>query len=114
MSELDIPSIERDIAKYKGHIKLLDALNRLEKNADYKLLIGNGYLKEEILRLVSLRTSPEAQSEISQRNLIRDIDAVSSFGDYIRHIRIEGESAKASIDQSEQTLEAALIEENQE
>lgn len=114
MSELDIPSIERDIAKYKGEIKLLDALNRLEKNADYKLLIGNGYLKEEALRIVSLRTDPSTQSELSQRNLIRDIDGIASFQDYLRHIRIDGENAKNSVNQSEQTLEAALIEENQE
>ena len=114
MSELDIPSIERDIAKYKGNIKILDALNRLEKNADYKLIIGNGYLKEEALRLISLRTDPSTQSELSQRNLIRDIDGIASFQDYLLHIRIEGENAKTSVHQSEQTLEAAMIEENQE
>lgn len=110
MSNVEIAAIERDVANYKADIKLLEALERLEKNRDFITIIGKGYLEKEALRLISFRTDPSSQSDISQRNVMRDIDGIASFSDYLRHIRKDGDIAKASLERSEQTVEAMLIE----
>lgn len=113
MSNVEIAAIERDVANYKADIKLLEALERLEKNRDFITIIGKGYLEKEALRLVKLRTDPNTQSETSQRNIMRDIDGIASLNDYLSFIHRDGDLAKASLERSEQTVEAMLIEEQQ-
>lgn len=110
MSHVDIAPIERDIANYKADIKLLEALERLEKNKDFQTIIGKGYLETEALRLIKLRTDPNTQAEQTQRILQRDIDSISALDSYLRQIRKDAEVAKSSLDRSENELEALLIE----
>lgn len=113
MSNADIAPIERDITNYKADIKLLEALNRLEKNKDYITIIGKGYLETEALRLVKIRTEPDTQAEHQQRNILRDIDAIAALNSYLIQIRRDADIAAQSLQRSEDTLEALLIEEAQ-
>lgn len=104
-------SIERDIQNYKADIKLRDALTRLEKSKDFIAIVSDGYQKKEALRLVSLRVDPNTQADHSQRNILRDIDAISALGSYFQHIHQQADIAENSLETSEQTLEAILQEE---
>lgn len=106
-------SIERDIQNYKADIKFRDALARLEKNKDFIAVISEGYQKKEALRLVNLRVDPNTQAEHSQRNILRDIDAISALGSYLQHIHQQADIALNSLETSEQTLEAVLAEEQE-
>lgn len=107
-------SIERDIQNYKASIKLRDALVRLEKNKDFIAIILDGYQKKEALRLVNLRVDPATQAAECQRNILRDIDAISALNSYFQHIHQDGDIAVKSLQTSEETLEAVLQEEQGE
>ena len=113
MSNVDIAPIERDIANYKADIKILEALERLEKNKDYLIIIGKGYLETEALRLIKLRADPNMQSEHSQKMLMKDIDGVGSLQGYLIQIKRDADVAKKSLERSEEELEAVLFEQNQ-
>lgn len=113
MSTVEIASVERDINNYKADIKLLEALERLEKNKDFNTIIGKGYLEVEALRLVKLRTAPNTQADQTQTAILRDLDGISALNSYLEHIRKDADIAKAALFRSEETLEALLDEQAQ-
>lgn len=79
-----IDEVEED---NKEHIKLGEALQRLKLNADFKLLIEEGYLKNTLLEYVFMKSSrlndKDFQSEIEKRVL-----AITLFNEFLSTIEL--------------------------
>lgn len=93
--------VERDITHYKAQVAVGAALERLSSNKDFKQIIGQGYFKDEAVRLVSLTAS----AGINEQALIRQMAGIANLEDYLRQIRKTAEIAAKSLPDSESTLE---------
>jgi hypothetical protein len=102
-NQSDLEQIEVTIQEAEDSIAKLDALNRLRKNQDFKMLFEEGYLKEESARLVLMRAEPNVQNEQEQALLNKMIDAVGFFRQYLNKIYQFGNHAKSAIEAHRQT-----------
>ena len=86
--------IEVTIADLEAKIKLAASLEKLVKSREFKLVFTEGFLKEHMLQMVSLASSPSEQVAIGAMNAIKAKGAIESYQNYIFR---EGESAKAAL-----------------
>lgn len=110
-TKTDTQQIEVSIDQAQAKIAKAEALERLYKNADFKLLIEEGYLTERPLNLVKgmTRTSiHEHASKINQNALI----GVASLHDYLQNIFTEGAAAFDAIQEAQAELQIAEVEAN--
>lgn len=84
MSESTIKDLERSISIAKNKIALADALQRLQKNTDFKTVIEQGYLTDEALRLVGLLADPNMQEDSKQASVHTQLSAISNLRAYFR------------------------------
>lgn len=105
MSEQQIAEIEVSIEEAKEVVELGKALDRLTNNQDFKLIIREGYLRDEAVRLVHLKGDPNMQGESQQRNIDRDIMGIGSLLSYFRKIQYMSAQANSLIAEGEQTIE---------
>lgn len=110
-TDSQIHEVEMQIDVAKQHITRGKALERLLKNKDFKLLIQDGFFKEEAIRLVELKGSPAMQNPENQANILRAMDAIGVLQGYLRQIEGFGEMAAAAMDEHESTLEELRREE---
>lgn len=66
----------------KGVNKMLSVIN-LSKNRDFIDVIEKGYFEEEASRLVLLKADPNLQKPEDQASIIRAIDAIGNFRQYL-------------------------------
>lgn len=100
----DIQEIELSIEQSRVFITTADALNRLMKNEDFKILISVGYFKEEPARLVELKAAPQTTSEEWQASIIKSIDGIGSLQQYFNTIWGLAENARVAIEEGEEAL----------
>lgn len=91
-------------------LKYSDALKRLQKNRDFKLLIQQEYLNDNAVRLVHASgnyrlTDPERES------IQKDIYAVSSFAQFLDAVHAQGQVAEDTIKQIDDVLNEEMTEE---
>lgn len=114
MSNSDlIQEVEVSIEECKRIVDIRDSLNRLMKNKDFCKVIEEGYLREEAVRLVCAKASPSLQSEEMQRRIIRDIDAIGSFNQYLSTIMQTGYQADKTLEDAQETLQELLKEDKE-
>lgn len=102
----DIKSVELSLKQAKDKVKLGDALLRLQKNRDFKLLVEDGYFIKEASRLVAARGNPNITS--TPANLIEidnGIIAIGSLQQYFNKLMIEADMAEKAIEDCETELE---------
>ena len=75
-------------------IQMLEALERLEKNKDFQLVILNGYMKDEVLRINSLLANPTINTLGKRADVMEMLVAISTFGEYMNTIKAMGATAK--------------------
>ena len=75
-------------------IQMLEALERLEKNKDFQLVILNGYMKDEVLRITSLLANPTIKTQGKRADVMEMLVAISTFGEYMNTIKAMGATAK--------------------
>ena len=75
-------------------IQMLEALERLEKNKDFQLVILNGYMKDEVLRINSLLANPTIKTQGKRPDVMEMLVAISTFGEYMNTIKAMGATAK--------------------
>lgn len=114
MSEQQIAEIELSKSQAESFVKTAEALDRLSKNRDFKRIISDGYLKEESIRLVSLKGAPEMQHEKHQASILKQIDAIGSLQNYFHGIYMQGDHAKALIEEAEEEIEMIRAEAEEE
>ena len=104
MSANDAIDLQIEIDDHKKKIKLAEALARLEKNKDYKLVIEHEFMTQEPLRLVGLLSDLNMQNEYHQRGLNMDLRAGSALQSFFRLIRRTAGEAESALAHSEEQL----------
>lgn len=110
MSLSDIEQIERGIAQSKAQIERSDALERLQRHADFKKIISEGYFKDEALRLIDLKADPGWQKPEQQAHVVAMIDAIGTLKGYFRSIEHTGAMARKVLPDYEADLITAQEE----
>lgn len=99
------------IKESKKTIELGASLNRLMNNKDFKAVILDGYLREEAIRLVNLKGSPEIEGDPKKEAAVmKQIDSIGSFAGYLRTVFQMTQRAEKELVDCEQTREELLQE----
>lgn len=101
----DVVEIELQMKDAEEMIELEKALERLDKNRDFKRLIRQGYLTNEAVRLVQLKGAPGCQDPKTQAAILRDIDGIGSLLCFFHKVHHEADVARRVIEAGEQELE---------
>ena len=109
----DLDAVEVSIEDAKKKIALFRALEKLQKNKDFKLLINTGYLENEAIRLVHLKSDFNMTAPEQQEFIDRAIVSIGNFRSYLSSIYQQGHGAIQALEDHEQTREAILAEELQ-
>jgi hypothetical protein len=99
----DIAQIEVERAIAQNHIDMHEALKRLGKNKDWKLLIEEFYLKENAARLVGLRGRNGTPEQLEKT--LKEIDAIGMFNNFLQEVVGAGEHFAYAVAQGEATIE---------
>ena len=102
--------LEQNIQKARESLALGESLTRLQNNRDFRLVMTEGFFKQEAIRLVQLKSRPEMQTPELQRHVLLQIDAIGSLYQYFQSIENQAEQARKSLDADEQTREELLAE----
>lgn len=106
----ELEQIEVTIEEAEANINKLEALQRLRKNSDFKLLVEDGYLKDEASRLVLTLADPAVQGEEQQAVLHKMINGVGYFRQYLHRIYQFGYQAQRSIEDHRNTRNEIMDE----
>lgn len=110
MSTALLAAVEQSIEESRQILDLAEALARLKSNRDFRKVLIDGFFKEEAVRLVQLKGSPDMQGDSEQKALIGQIDAIGALYQYFRRIEERAEIAGKSLDADEQTRQELLAE----
>lgn len=111
MSSQEIQAIEQNIKQAKARVEFGAALDRLCTNKDFKLVILEGYLKDEAVRLVHLKASPAMQAPDMQASIAASLDAIGALNQYFLTTDQLAAQAEKSIASDESMLEELAAEE---
>lgn len=103
--EYTVETLDTYIQGQRLPVKRADALNRLRKNKDFKELITEGYLQNEVLRLTSLLSTPNFETN---DGLVKRLEAISLFAQFLQTIEQEADIAKNQIATAEEAREELL------
>lgn len=106
-----IRNLEQLMEENKRHIHRMEMLERLEKNADFKELIIEGFLEKHAIRQVMLKAHPSLQDEDKQKLLDQQIMAIGGFKQFLISITSQGRQAVVDMAGDEETLEELMKEE---
>jgi hypothetical protein len=110
MTPTELAELDNNISRNRDIVARGQALERLQKHPDYKLIIGDGYLNTEAVRLVLLKGDMNMQKPDRQADIAADIDAVGRFNAYLDRISRMSALAAESIREDEKTREDVLSE----
>lgn len=88
------PTNELITVDIEGWLDLLEAMERLEKNPDFKKVVLDGYLKEKVLDSVSLLAHPAIKKRGERSDVMEDLVAASNLAFYFEMIRNNGGAAR--------------------
>ena len=106
----EIAALEYQLDGYRKQIERGQAVARLMANRDFKKIILEGYFKDEAVRLVHLKQAPDFQTDDKQRNILRDIDSIGTFRNYLNLVEYFAGQASQAIGVTESVLEEARQE----
>lgn len=110
MSEQEIQEIEVNIEQAKAWVEMVDALDRLQENPDFKLVITEGYLEKEAIRLTHLRGNPAMNTPEQQASVLKEIDGIGAFLGYLRTVYQQGDWAKSNIEYDQAMIDELRAE----
>lgn len=97
MTNREIEQLETADTSYL--VELREALERLEQNEDFQKVILNGYLSEKPLGLVSMLARHDVKQRGERPNVMEELIAVSTLGQYFFMIKQLGGSAKVDLEE---------------
>lgn len=98
---ISLQELEAQIQDYKKTVALGKALDRLEKNADFNLLISEGYFKNEAAASVlALGTLVGANDD----TVIKTLYGISNFSRYLSKVRDDASTASNDLTNAEELL----------
>jgi len=107
----ELHEIEQNIARNKEIVAKGTALDRLKSNPDFRKVVGDGYLKEEAIRLVLLKGDQNMQRPERQDAIQADIDAIGRFAQYLHSVSQFAVMAASSLADDEVAREEIAAEE---
>lgn len=110
MSALD--RLELNIKEHKQNIQKGEALKRLMLTRDFLEIVMKGYLEQEAIRLVHLKSDIDFQSPNTQASIIRAIDSIGGFKQYLDNISQQHEQAIKDLEMDSQTITELINLEN--
>jgi hypothetical protein len=108
----DVNTIEIEIEKAREWVAKHEALERLQNNADFQLLISDGYFKEEAARIVGLKADPQfifaGKEQMQFLNVLEK--GVGALQQYFRQIEMQANAARQGMGEMEETRDAVNAE----
>jgi hypothetical protein len=111
MNKTPIQEIEESIQESKGVVEFAEALERLQKNRDFKKVILDGYFTQEAIRLVHLKADPAFQTPDRQQSIITQIDAIGALHQYFQTMKYLSAQAQKAIEAANEVRDELLAEE---
>lgn len=105
-----LAELDRNIEASKVFVELGAALTRLNSNKDFRTVVTSGYFEKEAVRLVHLKAEPAMQTPERQAAIIRDLDSIGAFHQYLMFIETQAARATHAVEQDELTREDILRE----
>jgi hypothetical protein len=112
MSNDAIQEIELSIKEAQKIVDLGAAVQRLASSRDFKKVVMEMYFEKEAVRLVHLKANPAMQDKERQEAIVKEMDAIGSFYQFLRTLEIQAEMARRAIDDGESLREEILAEGN--
>ena len=106
-----VQQIELNIQRAKEFVEFGNAVERLRSNRDFKTVIGNGYFKEEAIRLVHLKADPIMQTADKQADIVKQIDAIGALVSFFGVAEHRAAMASKAIEADEEARDELLAEE---
>jgi hypothetical protein len=104
-----IDQIEKEIEDLKSATKEYEALQRLEQNPDFKLIIEKGYFLEDAARMLLLKDDPSLNEDL-RKHLQADMAGPGALKRYFFKITQVGMGVNEAIADAEETLEELRAE----
>jgi len=101
MNEQTIHELEVSMEEAKIHIELMEALKRLEENADFRRVIGEEYFKQEAIRLVHLKSDKEMLAPERAQNVDNAMIAIGKLNEFFNRIWQFGYMAQQTFAEAE-------------
>ena len=105
-----IENIEINIEHAKKYVNKMNSVFNLSKNRDFNDVIDKGYFEEEASRLVLLKADPNLQKPEDQASIIRSIDAIGHFRQYLSTVVSMGRMMEKSLMDDMETRQELLVE----
>ena len=105
-----IETIDIQIEQAKRHVQKMNSVFNLSKNKDFIDVIEKGYFEEEASRLVLLKADSNLQKPEDQASIIRSIDAIGHFRQYLGSVISIGRMMEKSLEEDSQTYQEMLGE----
>ena len=83
-------------------VDLAEALERLERNDDFKKVILDGYFKDKAVMGVSLLATDQVKRAGARTDVMEGLIAISALEDHFHVIRSMGKIAQDDMDESEE------------
>lgn len=109
--ELTLEQYQEAKDHYEGIIARGQAAKNLSQNPDFVALIMEGYLTNEGLRLSELITSGRINNQSVRDNVMKDMEAIGSFRNYMKMHTDQAAVAVAELADLNEAWEIALREE---
>jgi hypothetical protein len=109
----EIENIEVSIEHANKAVNKMTSVLALTKNKDFVSVVEKGYFEEEASRLVLLKADPSMQKAEDQEAIIKAIDAVGHFRQYLRTLIQLGRMMEKSLAEDIRTRDEMLAEEIQ-
>ena len=108
-----LQAIDKQIEQAKELVELGKAMERLRSNREFKKVIIDGYLSAEAVRLVHLKADPNMQKPESQAAIVKQMDAIGSFAEYMTVLIQQASLAQKAVETGEADKEDFLAEGNE-
>ena len=107
-----VETIEISIEHAKKGVNKMNSVFNLSKNRDFIDVIDKGYFEEEASRLVLLKADHSQQSPEDQASIIRAIDAIGNFRQYLGSVIQIGKMMEKTLADDTDTQHQMLREDN--
>lgn len=104
-SAVTVEDIQIQIDDAREMVRGADALERLFENADFNLVVKQGYFQEEPARLVEMKATPAMSSEANQAAIIKQIDGIGALQQYFNARFLTGDMARDAIRDGEMAID---------
>lgn len=92
---------ELETIETQHYVDMKQALERMEKTADFQLVIANGYMKDKALDAVSLLAVPAIKQQGQRPDIMEDLVSISNLKYHFAMIKNLGASAEMDLADAE-------------